>query len=86
MVSHFFFSQLMLIALVWLFGMLHAAWPSDRLQRLCPPARAPSRPADSVAHPTTRHAIRNTISPSPSMRRIESFSLRSAGRPASVAA
>jgi IS1 family transposase len=31
MVSHLFFYQLMLIALVWLFLMLHYAWPSDRL-------------------------------------------------------
>src|SRR4029453_13486985 len=31
MISHLFFYQLILIALVWLFFMLHNAWPSDRL-------------------------------------------------------
>jgi len=30
MVSHLFFYQLVLIALVWLCLMLHWAWPSDR--------------------------------------------------------
>ncbi len=30
MVSHLFFYQLTLIALVWLFIILHHAWPSDR--------------------------------------------------------
>ena len=29
MVSDLFFSQLMLVALVWLCVMLHWAWPSD---------------------------------------------------------
>jgi len=29
MVSHLFFSQLVLVALVWLCVMLHWAWPSD---------------------------------------------------------
>ena len=46
MVSHLFFSQGMLLALIWLCGMLHAVWPSARLPRLCPPARAPSPPAE----------------------------------------
>jgi hypothetical protein len=36
MVSHLFFYQLMLIALVWLCLMLHWAWPSD-------PAACPTR-------------------------------------------
>ncbi len=43
MVSHLFFYQLTLIALVWLFIMLYHAWPSDRLQRLRPPAPSPRR-------------------------------------------
>jgi hypothetical protein len=37
MVSHLFFSQLALIALVWLFLMLYYAWPSDRPPRQSPP-------------------------------------------------
>ena len=44
MVSHVFFYQLGLIALVWVFLMLYYAWPSDRTaarQRLSPPAPSP---------------------------------------------
>ena len=33
MVSHLFFYQLALIALVWLFFLLLYAWPSDRTRR-----------------------------------------------------
>src|SRR5882724_7203437 len=36
--SHLFFSQLALIALVWLFVMLLYAWPSDRARRPTPAA------------------------------------------------
>ena len=38
MVSHLFFYQLALIALVWLFFLLLYAWPSDRARRPHPPA------------------------------------------------
>jgi hypothetical protein len=34
MVSHPFFYQLALIALVWLYVMLFYAWPSDRVVHL----------------------------------------------------
>ena len=40
MVSHLFFYQLVLIALVWLCVMLHWAWPSDR-RRVPDDTRAP---------------------------------------------
>src|SRR5881409_1885923 len=40
MVSHLFFSQLVLIALVWLCVMLHWAWPSDPAAA-CPPPELP---------------------------------------------
>jgi IS1 family transposase len=36
MVSHLFFDQYTLIALVWLLGMLLYAWPSDRVRRPTP--------------------------------------------------
>jgi hypothetical protein len=39
MVSHLFFYQLTLSALVWLCVMLHWAWPSD--SALCPPPPGP---------------------------------------------
>jgi IS1 family transposase len=42
MVSHLLFSQLTLIALVWLCVMLHWAWPSDALT--CPPPPEPTPP------------------------------------------
>ena len=38
MVSHLFFYQLALIALVWLFVMLLYVWPSDRVRRSTPAA------------------------------------------------
>ena len=38
MVSHLFFYQLALIALVWLFVMLLSACPSDRVRRPTPAA------------------------------------------------
>jgi len=38
MVSHLFFSQFALIALVWLFFLLLYAWPRDRARRLHPAA------------------------------------------------
>ena len=41
MVSHLFFSQLMLIALVWLCVMLHWAWPSDPVAAGPPPLEPP---------------------------------------------
>jgi hypothetical protein len=40
MVSHLFFYQLTLIALVWLCLMLHGAWPSDSAA-VCPTPLAP---------------------------------------------
>ena len=42
MVSHLFFSQLVLIALVWLCLMLQWTWPSD--PATCPPTPEPSPP------------------------------------------
>src|SRR6516225_9556785 len=43
MVSHLFFSQLVLIALVWLCVMLQWAWPSDSAA-VCPTAPEPTPP------------------------------------------
>ena len=51
MVSHLFFYQLTLIALVWLFLMPHYAWPSDRLQRLSPSAPSPRRKPSKEPQP-----------------------------------
>jgi hypothetical protein len=45
MVSHPFFYQLALIALVWLYVMLLYAWPSDRVVHL--------QPADNYLVPKT---------------------------------
>ena len=45
MVSHPFFYQLALIALVWLYVMLFYAWPSDRVVHL--------QPADNYLVPKT---------------------------------
>ncbi len=42
MVSHLFFSQLVLVALVWLCVMLHWAWPSD--PAVCPTTLDPTPP------------------------------------------
>src|SRR5262245_55500698 len=42
MVSHLFFYQLVLVALVWLCVMLHWAWPSD--PATCPPPSEPTPP------------------------------------------
>jgi IS1 family transposase len=44
MVSHLFFSQLVLIALVWLFVMLQIAWPSDPAAAGPPPELPPPVP------------------------------------------
>ena len=51
MVSHLFFYQLVLLALVWLFMMLRSSWPSDRtadgqrpLQPIQPPRKPPKEP------------------------------------------
>ena len=41
MVSHLFFYQLGLIALVWLCLMLHWVWPSDPLPRALATAQPP---------------------------------------------
>jgi len=46
MVSHLFFSQLVLVALVWLCVMLQWAWPSD-------PAACPT-----TLDPTQCHQLR----------------------------
>src|SRR6266852_5873106 len=43
MVSHLFFSQLVLVALVWLCVMLHWAWPSDPAA-VCPTTPEPPCP------------------------------------------
>src|SRR5712692_4250333 len=43
MVSHLFFSQLVLIALVWLCLLLQWAWPSDPAAA-CPPPLEPTPP------------------------------------------
>src|SRR2546430_1800957 len=43
MVSHLFFYQLILVALVWLCLMLHWAWPSDPTA-VCPTAPEPTPP------------------------------------------
>src|SRR5438093_6638320 len=43
MVSHLFFYQLVLVALVWLCVMLHWAWPSDPAA-VCPPTPEPPGP------------------------------------------
>src|SRR5437764_432986 len=40
MVSHLFFYQLVLVALVWLWAMLHWAWPSDPIA--CPTTLDPT--------------------------------------------
>ena len=44
MVSHLFFYQLALIALVWLFLVLHYAWPRERAKRPRPDEREPLKP------------------------------------------
>src|SRR6266699_2444441 len=57
MVSHLFFYQLVLVALVWLCLMLHWAWPSDPAA-VCPTAPEPTPfaglttkpPCDACAH------------------------------------
>jgi hypothetical protein len=45
MVPTLFFSQLVLVALVWLCVMLHWAWPSD--PAMSPPTPEPTPPAAS---------------------------------------
>ena len=42
MVSHLFFYQLVLVALVWLCVMLHVLWPSD--PATCPTTLPPPLP------------------------------------------
>jgi hypothetical protein len=49
MVSHLFFYQLTLIALVWLYVMLHWTWPSD-------PATCPMTPAPTLPVPKRKRA------------------------------
>src|SRR5262245_40643350 len=43
MVSHLFYYQFALLALIWLFVMLHLSWP----RRSAPPPTAPSTPIKS---------------------------------------
>jgi hypothetical protein len=43
MVSHLFFYQLVLVALVWLCVILHWVWPSDSATA-CPRTREPTPP------------------------------------------
>jgi hypothetical protein len=51
MVSHLFFYQLALIALVWLFFLLLYAWPSDRTRHPPPAAPiTPHRPRSKAPH------------------------------------
>ena len=49
MVSHLFFYQFALIALVWLFFLLLYAWPSDRARRPHPAASIAPRHQRSTA-------------------------------------
>src|SRR5712691_8682234 len=49
MVSHLFFYQLVLVALVWLCVMLHWAWPSDPTA-VCPPIPEPPGPLPKRHH------------------------------------
>jgi hypothetical protein len=52
MVSHLFFSQFALIALLWLFFLLLYAWPSDRARRPHPAAPiAPRRQRSNAPKP-----------------------------------
>jgi hypothetical protein len=51
MVSHLFFYQLALIALVWLCFLLLSAWPSERARR--PPPAAAIAPRRQRSHDPT---------------------------------
>src|SRR3989475_6684052 len=55
MVSHLFFSQLVLVALVWLCVMLHWAWPSDPAP-VCPTTPEPPGPRPKRHHDPTPFA------------------------------
>ena len=54
MVSHLFFYQLTLIALVWLCVMLHWAWPSD-------PRHMPDQHQSPHPHVPKRHREPHTL-------------------------
>src|SRR2546427_6728236 len=49
MVSHLFFYQLVLVALVWLCLILQWAWPSDHAA-VCPTAPEPTPPLPKHSH------------------------------------
>jgi hypothetical protein len=49
MVSHLFYYQLALLALLWLFVMLHLGWP----RRSAPPPPAPDMPMNSRSRSLT---------------------------------
>jgi hypothetical protein len=49
MVSHLFYYQLALLALIWLFVMLHLSWP----RRSAPPSTAPTTPIKSKRQRST---------------------------------
>lgn len=57
MVSHLFFYQLVLVALVWLCLMLHGAWPSDPAA-VCPTAPEPTPPVPKRHRELTPFAVR----------------------------
>src|SRR5215510_10198918 len=58
MVSHLFFSQLLLVALVWLCVMLQWVWPSD------PAAACPTTP-EPTSPPPKHHRERNPFASFP---------------------
>src|SRR3989475_2763332 len=62
MVSHLFFSQLVLVALVWLCVMLHWAWPSDPAP-VCPTTPEPPGPRPKRHHEPTPFAGLTTKPP-----------------------
>jgi hypothetical protein len=61
MVSHLFFYQLTLIALVWLCVMLHWVWPSD--PATCPPPSEPTPPKPKLHREPTPFAGLTTKPP-----------------------
>src|SRR5882724_8688197 len=62
MVSHLFFYQLVLVALVWLCLMLHWVWPSDPAA-VCPTAPEPTPPRPKRHRETTPFAGLTTKPP-----------------------
>jgi hypothetical protein len=60
MVSHLFFYQLTLIALVWLFVMLQWAWPSDSAAA-CPTTLAPPHGQSATVRQNPLKASSNAL-------------------------